>query len=321
MVAAIAWACLAGGQTPGVLDRLKAEAKALESFVETPLAWSYLRAVENLPSPGARTIWQDPESKRFFGDESAAPQGSKPVEHDETFYYYTRYGSPLAYARAVDLLGRYGFDSFAMRKVADFGYGGIGPLRLIASLGGIGVGIDIDSRLKALYSRREDTGKIMTGAVQGRIELVEGFFPSDPKTVAAVGTGYDIFLSKNTLKRGYVHPEREVDKRQLVDLGVSDLEFCQKVAALLKPNGIFLIYNLSPAQNPPDKPYIPWADGRCPFSKEDLEKAGFDVIAYDMKDDKAAHEMGRRLGWDKGLSAEDYEKDLFAHYTIARRKR
>jgi len=321
MIAAVAWVALAAGQSVPVLDRLRAEAKALESFVETPLAKNYLKAVEDLPAPGARTIWQDPATQKFFAEAKAAPEGAKAVEHDETFYYFTRYGSPLAYCRAFDLLGRHGPSDFQHLKVADFGYGGIGPLRLIAARGGIGVGIDIDSRLKALYSRPEDTGKIMARGRQGRIVLVEGFFPSDPKTVAEVGDGYDVFMSKNTLKRGYIHPEKEVDKRQLVDLGVSDLEFCRQVARTLKVGGFFLIYNLSPAQNPPDKPYIPWADGRCPFSKSDLESAGFEVLAFDENDDRAAREMGRRLGWDKGSSAADYEKDLFAHYTIARRKR
>ncbi|HRK21008.1 MAG TPA: hypothetical protein PLX06_04340 [Fimbriimonadaceae bacterium] len=317
---ALACALIASAQGGPVVDRLKAEAAALGSLAETPLAKAYLGAVNTLPEPQPRTIWQDPESKRFFADEKSAPAGSKAVEHDATFYYYTRYGSPLAYVRAIDLIGKLGIDSFQNRRVADFGYGGIGPLRLIANLGGHGVGIDIDSRLKALYSRREDTDKIMTRTTQGRITLVEGFFPSDPKTVREVGTGYDIFLSKNTLKRGYVHPEKEVDKRMLVDLGVTDLEFCQRVHELLKPKGLFVIYNLSPAQNPPDKPYIPWADGRCPFSRTDLERAGFEILSYDVVDDGTARQMGRHLGWDKGLTQEAYEKDLFAHYTIARRK-
>lgn len=320
MVIAAVWAILGVAQGPGVLDRLKSEATALTSFVESPLAKEFLGAVERLPAPGKRTIWQDPATKRFYGDKASAPAGAVEVEHDETFYYYTRYGSPLAYVRPLELLSKHGFTDFRHKKVADFGYGGIGPLRLIASLGGFGVGIDIDSRLKALYSRPEDTGKIVTNGTQGRIELIEGFFPKDGSTLRAVGKGYDTFLSKNTLKRGYIHPEREVDKSQLVELGVTDLQFCQKVASILKPNGLFLIYNLSPAQNPPDRPYIPWADGRCPFSKSDLESAGFEIIAYDVDDSETAREMGRRLGWDKGQSDADYRKNLFAHYTIVRKK-
>ena len=55
------------------------------------------------------------------------------------------------------------------------------------------------------------------------MKLVHGRFPADPKVVAAVGGGYDLFLSKNTLKRGYIHPAEKVDPRLLVDLGVTTL--------------------------------------------------------------------------------------------------
>lgn len=324
MLAAIALGVLLTLQGGTVLDDLKSESNALRGFVETKLGISFLSAVADLPDPGTRTIFQDPATGRYYASDKDLPPSAmgpaKAIERDARFYYYTKYGSPLAYARAVDLLGKAGMESFHNRKLCDFGYGGIGPLRLIANLGAQAVGVDVDSLLKALYGRPEDTGKILTRGVQGGIRLIEGFFPSDPETVLAVGDGYDVFLSKNTLKRGYVHPEKEVDKRMLVDLGVSDLQFCQQVAATLKRGGLFLMYNLSPAQNPVDKPYLPWADGRCPFARETLERAGFEVLGYDVVDDKAARDMGRRLGWDKGQSAMDFEKDLFSHYTLARKR-
>ena len=300
-----------------VLDRLNAEASALASFVETPLAKGFLSAVPSLPNPGNRTVYQDVASKKYFVEQSA-DGARKSITLDEKFYYDTKYGTPLAYARAIDLLGKSGLASFKGKKFLDFGYGGIGPLRLIAESGGTAIGLDVDSLLKALYSKPEDTGRI---GGRGRIELVEGFFPTDTSTVEQLGSDYDVFLSKNTLKRGYVHPEKEVDKRLLVDLGVTDLAFCQEIAKLLKPGGLFLIYNLSPAQNPPDKPYLPWADGRCPFPKEVMESAGFEVLAYDIVDDTKAREMGSLIDWDKGPSAMNFEKDLFAHYTLARKIR
>jgi len=139
--------------------------------------------------------------------------------------------------------------------------------------------------------------------------------------VKQVGDGYDLFISKNTLKRGYVHPEKPVPPRSTIDLGVSDLEFAKLVAGMLKPGGLFYIYNLSPAPAPPDKPYLPMADGRCPFAKETLEAAGFEVLAYDVVDDDAARAMGKALGWDQDPQDPfDVEHDLFSHYTIARRK-
>jgi hypothetical protein len=306
---------LAGLQS--ALDDLKAEAMALQSMIETPLGKSYVAAVRFLPPIANRTVWLDEAAKRYYPANHANLDSAwKRTVYDERFYYYTKYGSPLSYTRAMDLLGHAGLKVFGRKKILDFGYGGIGPLRLISALGGHAVGVDIDSLLKALYSEPSDTGAL--GA--GRIDLVEGYFPSDPKTSAAVGSGYDVFLSKNTLKRGYVHPEKPVDKRMLVDLGVSDKDFCLKVAAILRRGGIFLIYNLSPAQNPSEKPYLPWADGRCPFDKSTLEAAGFEVLSFDVNDNTAAREMGRRLGWDKGTAPMDLEKDLFAHYILARKR-
>lgn len=312
MLTSLAFGLALSQASGSVLDDLRTEAKSLKTFVQTPLAKSYLRAVGNLAAPRARVIYFDERSKIYYSDDSAT-EPRKKVELGERFYYYTRYGTPLAYSRAVDILGKAGLESFQGANVCDFGYGGIGPLRLIIECGGKATGVDVDSLLKALYSKPED----LAG---GRIHLVEGHFPTDAATVQAIGGGYDVFLSKNTLKKGYVHPEKPVDKRMLVDLGVSDLEFCKAVAKLLKPGGLFLIYNLSPAQNPPDKPYLPFADGRSPFSKGDLEKEGFEVLAFDVNDDGPAREMGRLLGWDKGANPMNFENNLFGHYTLARKK-
>src|SRR5687768_6177253 len=142
-----------------VLDRLKAEAIALRAFVQTPLAKSLLAAVPSLPNPGKRTIFQDTVSKKYFTDQSS-DASRKVVVLDEKFYYDTKYGTPLAYARAIDLIGNAGLNSFKGKKFLDFGYGGIGPLRLIAENGGTAVGLDVDSLLKALYSMPSDTGRI-----------------------------------------------------------------------------------------------------------------------------------------------------------------
>ena len=69
------------------------------------------------------------------------------------------------------------------------------------------------------------------------MKLVHGRFPADPKVVAAVGGGYDLFLSKNTLKRGFVHPDRPAKPETQLQLGVSDDDFVEAVSATLKPGG------------------------------------------------------------------------------------
>jgi hypothetical protein len=126
----------------------------------------------------------------------------------------------------------------------------------------------------------------------------------------------DLFLSKNTLKNGYIHPAEKVDPRRLVHLGVSDSAFVAVLYSILKPGGRVMIYNLCPAPAPPGKPYIPWADGRCPFPAEMWQRAGFFVMFFDRDDSEAARRMGHALGWDRGESPMDLEKDLFATFTL-----
>jgi hypothetical protein len=103
----------------------------------------------------------------------------------------------------------------------------------------------------------------------------------------------------------------------LVDLGVDDQTFVNSLAAALNPGGRLIIYNLCPAPAPADKPYIPWADGRCPFPKEMWTKAGLEVVAFDVNDDAEARRLGKALAWDQ--SGMNLEHDLFAWYTIVRK--
>lgn len=105
----------------------------------------------------------------------------------------------------------------------------------------------------------------------------------------------------------------------MIDLGVNDQQFLEQINKILKPNGLLAIYNFCPPKAPEDKPYIPWADGECPFSKEQLDQAGFEVLEYDVVDDLQARKLGSLLGWDI-QGGMNLEKDLFAWYTIARKK-
>jgi hypothetical protein len=188
----------------------------------------------------------------------------------------------------------------------------------LAELGATAVGIDVDPLQAVLYSEPGDQGPV--GKAGGSVKLVQGKFPADAKVAEAVGTGYDVFLSKNTLKNGYLHPAEKVDPRLRVDVGVDDPTFLKAVSAALKPGGWLVIYNLSPAPNEPGKPYRPMADGRCPFSPADLTAAGFEVPTRDDPDDKAARALGTALGWDQPPVGMKLEADLFALVTVARKK-
>jgi hypothetical protein len=276
---------------------IRAQASALRPLIRSDLARRFVDAAAQLPPVGKRTV----------------NVGGKRQVVDEEYFYTTRYGSPLAYARPLDLLAGAGLDDVAGRAILDFGYGGIGQLMMLASLGATAVGVDVDPLLRAMYADRD--GRFGAGSLR----TVDGRWPADATARDAVAGGYDLFLSKNVLKRGYIHPAQPVPERQTIRLGVDDEAFLRAVFAALKPGGRMLIYNLAPAPAPPGKPYIPWADGRSPFARELFERVGFRVVAIDVDDTSAARAMARALGWDRGADAIDLARDLFALYTLVER--
>jgi SAM-dependent methyltransferase len=305
-------------------SELPAEARALRPLARSEVGRSFLKAAESTPPYAPRTVYRRGKSREWLGAAAFAKLAAAdraawtPVTIDEDTYQGLFYGSPLAYLLPLERLGGAGFDGLRGKRVIDFGHGGIGQLRLFAELGAQAVGIDVDPLQPVLYAASGDQGPV--GTAGGSVKLFHGRFPADPKVVAAVGGGYDLFLSKNTLKRGYIHPAEKVDPRMLVNVGVDDPAFLKAVAAALKPGGWFVIYNLSPAPNLAGKRYIPWADGRCPFSAEDLAAAGFETLVRDAVEDPAARAVGAALGWDKPPAGMKLENDLFGLVTIARKK-
>jgi len=324
-------ACLALAATSNALspdstsqvDILVEEARAVRPLFRSPLVMAFLDATVRLPHVAPRTVLCDSARTHCWNEAEAAalPDTTRgrlvARTLDESFYYVTRYGSPLAYARPLEILARAGLREARGKRIADFGYGTIGHLRLLSLLGADVHGIEVDPLLRALYAT--DTGPV-AGAT-GSIALHHGQWPAEAALVTAVADGYDLFISKNTLKRGYVHPAEEVTPRMMVHLGVDDSVYVAALAGAVKPGGLAMIYNLCPAPAAPGKPYIPWADGRCPFDRPLLEHAGFEVMAYDRDDSPAARAMAHALGWDAGEHPMNLEKDLFATYTLLRRER
>jgi hypothetical protein len=301
-----------------VTAQMKAEASAIKPLMETKLAQDWIGGVDRLPEPTKRMVYRKP-GKEYISEAAyillppTTQQACVKRELDPQFYYYTKYGTPLAYVRVWELAAKHGLTDLKGKAIADYGYGGIGQLRLCAVQGARAVGIDVDSILPATYSQPSDVGKFESGSV----EMINGFWPGGEGMSAKVGEGYDVFLSKNTLKRGYVHPERPANPNYLINLGVTDEEYLQAVKKSLKSGGLFIVYNLSPAQNPLDKEFLPMADGRFPFEQSLAERVGFETLAFDVNDDKFARAMGVAYGWG---SAADMEKGIFAHYTILRKK-
>jgi hypothetical protein len=301
---------------------IRAEAKAAAPLARSKLGQAFLRATAQLPHVDPRVVWVDYSRTHAWTDAEAMALADTTKarlvrrELDESFYYNTRYGSPLAYLRPLELLAAHGFTSAQGRRLMDFGYGTVGHLRLLASLGADVVGVEVDPMLRALYAGPGDQGKIEGG----RLALVDGQWPAGEGVGAAAGGGFDLIISKNTLKRGYIHPERPANPRMLVHLGVDDSTFVAALHGALKPRGYVLIYNLSPAPSKPDQPYLPWTDGRCPFERALLERAGFEVLAYDLDDGIEARALGHALGWDAGPRPMALANDLFAHATLLRKR-
>jgi hypothetical protein len=308
---------------PSPVERVRADAAALAPLVATKLAGDFLAATNALPEQSPRVVYEDKAQHVAYSADAAAKLDAAArakLTKRELDYYETKYGSPLAYARPVELLGVDGLDDFAGKKIVDFGYGGVGPLRLFASLGANALGVDVDPVLPALYGAAGDTGAIpgVHGA-GGTLTLLDGRFPFDPKIRDAVGSGVDVFLSKNTLKRGYIHPERPVVPGQTIDLGMTDDAFVAALFAAVKPGGRVLLFNICPKQAAADAPYIPWADGRSPFDEATWKKGGFSVVYFDRDETHFVKRMAHTLGWDTGEDAMDIEHDLFAWATLVRR--
>ena len=311
--------------------RLVNEAKALALLTNSALGKQFLDATSSLPPIHPRTVWQNPQTREYFSPAAAAalPEAARiklvQTELDEYRYYYTKYGSPLAYVRALDIASEHGFDNIAGKRILDFGYGSIGHLRLLASLGAQVTGVDPDSYLDALYSEQQDQGAVRAASGKfsfsraGTVTLVHGHYPQDGEATGRVGNDYDLILSKNTLKRGYLKPERKIDKHLLVELGVSDEVFLKTLYNALNPGGKLLIYNLYPKAAAAHEKYKPFADGRSPFSREQYEKSGFRVIALNHEDHAAIRKIGLALKWDqneKNEVVDNLETNLFAMFTL-----
>lgn len=319
-----------------VLEQLKAESEKLRKLVASDLANRFLDTVGTLPEPTARVVLRDKAKTRAHTQEEAAKlneeerAGLAPRTFDPSFFYYTGYGSPLVYARVLDLIGpregERGMTSLAGKKVMDFGCGTIAHLRMMAAMGADVHGVEVEPVFRVLYGQAGDQGEVPSigdakGGSAGRVTMHIGRWPAERDIVRAVGGGYDLITSKNTLKRGYIHPARTTDPKFLVHLGVDDNTFLRQIHDALKPGGLFLIYNLSPAQNTVEsgKPYLPHADGECPFKPEQFAAARLEVLEFDRIDRDKAVEIWMALGIGGDKSAEETRRDLFAWYTLCRR--
>ncbi|MGV3625345.1 MAG: hypothetical protein ACO1OB_31330 [Archangium sp.] len=272
---------------PPVLDELRRLAAKVETDKTEPWVKQWLAAVKTL-KPVTPATWHCSEDKQRCSPTPGEGLVAREV-NDE--FVYARITDPLGYTRPYEILSSVGFQPKG-KKVLDFGYGNLGQLLMLASLGAKVHGVEVDRLLVD-----------GTKAVARPLVLHHGYFPGDEKLVKEIGTGFDLWISKNTLKRGYVKP---LEGKASIDVGPAPLNVISKE---LKKGGFLLIYNLAPMQK---TPYLPMADGASPFTKEELQSAGFEILAFDKDDSEKAREMGKALEWG--------DEPLAATYTLARKR-
>jgi len=305
----------------GYVQRLQEEAKVLGALVTSPLAHRFLDATRTLPTIRSRRVYRNRDKSHFYSarQAEALPADVRgalvAIEVDEERYYEAEVVAPLHFARPLDVALSRGLTLEAGSRVLDFGYGSIGHLRLLASLGLDVTGIDVRQDLALYYGEPGDTGSIAVegGGTSGLLRVLHGSFPSDAKLREEVGAGYDLVVSKNTLKKGYIHPDRPAPDKSLFRLGVDDATFLATFHDLLKPGGRMLLYNIF-IPVPSDEPFLPMSDGRSPFSRSQWEAAGFDVEAFD-EDDTAAVRPILAVGDDHAVASKCHSL-----FTLVRRR-
>jgi hypothetical protein len=323
----------AESDTSATIEQFKKDRAALRALSLSTPGKQFLDQIESLPPKLTRTIYSQPSTRRtvspaaFAALDAAAREGLQKREVQEERYYSTFYGSPLAYVRTLDVAAKFGLKSLSGQRIFDYGYGAIGAPRLIAAAGANFVGVDVDEFLRAVYNDPSDQGTIAgVGGSKGSLKLVHGFFPNDEKVRAEIGRDFDVIVSKNTLKKGFVTPEpTEKQKTQrpsatpmkpMIDIGMPAVDYLKHFASTLKPEGLFVIYNIGSLQR--EDSYVPSADIRSPFTRAEFEAAGFRVLAFDENDDVAVRAMGAALGWEPSMG--DLSKNLFALYTVLAKK-
>ncbi len=187
------------GTPPPVLPEFRRLAVALDPMLESPWVKEWLSGVNELKPVKTATWYCTKDKQTCAAKDPKDPAYSARVVDDE--YVYARITDPLGYARAFEVLAAAGFEPKG-KKVLDFGYGNIGQLLMLAKLGVEVHGIEVDALIP-----------LVTKPVIGKVKLHHGYFASDAKLVKDAGTGFDLFISKNTMKRGYVHPAEPKDAK------------------------------------------------------------------------------------------------------------
>jgi hypothetical protein len=160
------------------VGQIREEAKSAAPLATSSLGKAFLAATAWLPHVEPRVVWYDSSRTHAWTDAQAQALADTTRarlvrrERDEFFYYNTRYGSPLAYLRPLELLAANGVKGVAGKRVMDFGYGTIGHLKLLGLLGADVVGVEVDPELPVLYAAEQ--GKVGKAGSLKLVDVVGG---------------------------------------------------------------------------------------------------------------------------------------------------
>lgn len=298
------------------LAGLVADAEALRPLIESKLGRAMLDQASLLPVFGSRELYVRVRPNRaitpeeFEALDEAEREAWRAFTVEPARYYSTFYGTPMVYARVLDLAAQVWGDDATLegKRILDLGYGQLGQLRLWAQMGAGVTGVEVDPILTAMYD-----GLPLSESAPGSVRLVEGAWPNDAACREQVGGGYDLFVSRNLLKRGYVKPsERNPAFPEPVGWGMDDAEVLGHLFDTLNPGGVVVVYSIGPAPDPEK----PWSDISNPWPREAWEEAGFEVIEHDADESGQARAIGAALGWGERM---DLESDLHGVVTLCRR--
>src|SRR5262249_22614089 len=99
---------------PTGVAALRREASSMELLVQSDLARRFIEATVLLPTISPRTLYRTNDRTKYYTQQQADKlsadqrQALTKLPVDESVYYTTKYGTPLAYARPLDLLGAAG---------------------------------------------------------------------------------------------------------------------------------------------------------------------------------------------------------------------
>ncbi|MFG0256963.1 MAG: hypothetical protein ACF8GE_03580 [Phycisphaerales bacterium JB043] len=229
---------------------------------------------------------------------------------------------PLAYFCALDMVRELGVDMLDGMRITDSGFGSVENLHVLASAGADVVGIQTEGAMDGPVHARIELGQIpraesVAEGDGGTLTIKTGTYPTSDEIIELAGGQIDLFVSKNSLRRGYFPaipdptPCRYFRGSASIIIGddpykdlplcvtefvPKDAEYLQTVYDALAPGGLFLVYNLYIDRGDREEMWVrPDGVGECQFDLEMVIRAGFEIISWNQDDSAHARTMQEAL--------------------------